>query len=170
MYLVLAAAIALRISASRALNSKSDPPSPAKTNLSAECDSFGPPALIAPAAGIDAQITRALEYLYMALKLTSELGKHTPRIPLFGILYNQIGLAYQIEFEIRKTHPDQYPDALTRAREAFEESLAILTHSDGPNSDSVRIVATNYVDLLDEAGLPDEARQIKQRYHLASNN
>ena len=170
VWLVLNAAISLRISAGSALNSKTDPPSPVETNLSAQCDSFGPPPLIAPATGIDAQVTRALEYFDTVLMLTSALRKHWPGSPLFAILYNQIGLTYQIEFEIRKTHPDQYPDALTKAREAFEESLAILTHSDGANSGTARIVATNYVDLLDEAGLTDEASQIKQRYHLVSNN
>jgi len=81
-----------------------------------------------------------------------------------------MGLLYQMEFERSQMHPDQYPDTLAKARDAFEKSLAILTDSDGTKSQSVHAVATNYVDLLIKAKLPDEAKKIEDRYGVTPSN
>jgi hypothetical protein len=170
VYLVLIAAMAMKDSALETLNSRTDGSPPTNSELASKCDNFGPPARTAPAVGFDARISRVSEYFDIVLTLTSELRKRWPGNPVFGTLYNDMGLLYQMEFERSQMHPDQYPGMLVKARDAFEKSLAILTDSGGTKSQSVHAVAANYVDLLIKAKLPDEAKKIEDRYGVAPSN
>jgi hypothetical protein len=63
-----------------------------------------------------------------------------------------------------KMHPDRYPDSLAKAKESFERALAILQYSKGPNSPDVHNIASDYMNLLEVADLPDEAKKLGQRY------
>jgi hypothetical protein len=170
VYLVLELYMDMLQSASQSLDSPSTAAPPTNAELSTKCDNFGPPARTAPVVGFDAQISRALEYFEAILALTSELHKYWPDNKFFGIVYDRLGMLYGTEFEMRAKHPDQYPDALEKAKAAYDEALAILTHSDGIHSTTVSAVATNYVDLLVEAKLPDEAKTIEQRYGVKPSN
>ena len=170
-YLVLAMASSMIELAYRSLHSPSDnASSAAKTDLAAACDNFGPPARTPPAVGFDALVKRDTEYFDALANLTSELHEYSPKHPFFGVVDYWRAELYDVEYQVTSDHPDQYPDSLPNARAAFEESLDIMTHAHGPNSDFVRGDAREYVDLLIKAKLPDEAKRIEDRYGVTPSN
>ena len=152
----------MRFLAYRTLHPQSSD-TPAKTDMSA-CDSFGPAARTPPAVGFDAQVARAAEYLATTLKLSAQLHHYWPDNPMFGWLNYNIAQTHDLEIEMAKAHPGKYPEALAKARKAYEDSLLILSHAFGTHSQPVRQVATEYVDLLVKAQLNDEARKIETQY------
>jgi hypothetical protein len=170
VYLVLEAATLMTAAAYKSLQPQPADSSAAKTDLSADCDNFGPPARTAPAVGFDAQISRASQYFDALLKLTSELHSRWPSHPLFGTVDYRIADLFAVEFKMTKVHPEQYPDSLAEARKSFESSLSILTHATGSGSQIVRSIAAKYVTLLIEAKSPDEAKKIEDRYGVTSSN
>jgi len=166
VYLVLALGLDMVYSADKTLHSHSSQPSMAKTDL-AQCDGSGPPAKTPPPIGFDAQVSRASDYYHAVFELARELHEHWPTHPFFGLLDFRFADLYGLEFEMSKMHPGKYPDSLAKARSAYEDSLAIFTHAEGPNSRFLHTVAVSYVDLLIEAKLNDEAKKIEDRYGVA---
>jgi hypothetical protein len=170
VYLVMSTAALMTASAYRSLQPEPADSRPAKTDLSADCDNFGPPARTAPAVGFDAQIGRASEYFDSLLKLTSELHSRWPSHPLLGIIDYRLADLFALEFKMTKAHPEQYPDSLAEARKSYESSLSIMTHARGIGSQFVRTTAAEYAGLLNEAQLPDEAKKIEDRYGVTASN
>ncbi|HLH93459.1 MAG TPA: hypothetical protein VKX28_33960 [Xanthobacteraceae bacterium] len=152
----------MRFLAYRTLHPKSND-APAKTDMS-ECDRFGPQARTPPAVGFDAQVARAAQYLATTLKLTAQLHHYWHDNPLFGWLDYNIAQTHELEIEMAKTQPGKYPEALAKARKAYEGSLLILSHAFGTRSQPVRQVAADYVDLLVKVRLNEEAEKIEAQY------
>lgn len=166
VYLVVAAANEMTEAAAEHLQPTSSNSSAAKIDLSAECDNFGPPAQTPPAIDFDAEIGRASAYFDALLKLTSELHSHWPSHPIFGAVDRGLAGLYQVEFEMSKVHPQRYPGSLAKARKNYEESLSIFTHSAGANSQIVHDVASDYIGMLLDAKLPNDAKTVEQRYGI----
>jgi hypothetical protein len=165
VYLVLALAWDMAVLADRTLHPKSGEASSEKPDL-AQCDSSGPPAKSPLPRGFDAQVSRASEYHRAAAELAGGLHEYWPDHPLFGLLSYRWAILYGLEFEMSKMHPGEYPDSLVNARNAYEDSLRILTHADGPNSQFLHAIAVDYVDFLVGAKLNDEAKKIGDRYKV----
>jgi hypothetical protein len=157
---------AMRSLAYKTLHPGSSSVSAPSTDLS-KCDTFGPPKRTPLPVDFDAQVSRAEEYYGGVVKLTTSMHQYWPGNQLFGVLDNHEGMLYAIEFEMSKAHPGQYPDSLAKAKGAYADSLAILTHASGPGAAIVQIVAQNYLDLLIEAGLTDEAKKIETAYGVS---
>ncbi len=169
VYLLLDAGVVLMTRASQSLDAKSDNAPAANVDLASKCDDPAAQGRSAAASDFDAQISRASSYFDTVLALTSELRRYWPRHPIFGLVNYRLASLYQLEFKAAKTRPDRYPDALSKSREAYDQALAILAYSDGMDSSYVRSIASDYVDLLNEANLPDEAKQVAQRYGIPTN-
>jgi hypothetical protein len=168
-YLVMQLGMDMRDVADQTLHAKSDSPPPAKTDL-AQCDGFGPTARTPPPVGFDAHVSRASEYYVALLRLTKELHDAWPTHPFFGWVEFRLAGLYAIEFEMSKVHPEQYSAALAKARNAYQRALSIITNADGANSQYVHTIATEYVDVLVEANLPEEAKKIESTYGVTPSN
>jgi tetratricopeptide (TPR) repeat protein len=112
-----------------------------------------------------ATLTERALALYEEIRdLTKDVSQFWPRHPFFGFLNYNFAWLYRTQFMMTKMHPDRYPDSLAKAKESFERALAILQYSKGPNSPDVHNIASDYMNLLEVADLPDEAKNLGQRY------
>lgn len=166
VYLLVRFGDSMRALASKTLRSQSGSDSLTRPDVS-KCDAFGPPERTPLPVGFDSQVNRAAEYYDDVSKLMTGMHQYWPGNPLFGVLDNSEGLLEAMKFARSKTHPGQYPDSLTKSKGAYAGSLAILTHASGPKSQMVQVVAQNYVDVLVEGGLTDEAKKIEIQYGVS---
>jgi hypothetical protein len=170
VYIVILAGMELRDSAASLIHSTTNTPSPTNDELSTTCDSFGPPATTPAAVGFEAKVTRASQYFAAALKLTEQLQKDWPGNPIFDDIYLRIASLYQTEYEWRQTHPNEYPDALQKARNAYDKSLSNAAVSLGPKTDFVQGVASDYASFLLEAQQSADAKKIEAQYGVTARN
>jgi hypothetical protein len=112
------------------------------------------------------QAARAQAIFQEISDLTASVRQGWPRHSFFGLLESEIGWLHQTEFEVTRIHPDRYPDSFAKAKNAFEQAIAIYEYSKGPNSPELRNVAGMYIALLKAANQADAARKLAQRYGL----
>jgi hypothetical protein len=112
------------------------------------------------------QVGRAQALFQEISDLTEGVRQGWPRHSFFGLLEGEIGWLHQTEFEVTKVHPNRYPNSFAKAKNAFEQAIAIWEYSKGPNSEELRNVAEMYVALLKSANQVDAAKKLAQRYGL----
>lgn len=159
----------MRDVADEALHPNSDEASAAKTDWDF-CSRRGPTLKTPPAVGFDAQISRAIAYHDVKLSLIEPLRKYWSENMLFGTAEFQLAQIYKLEYQRSQKQAGAYPDALGKARSAYEDALKILSHAEGPRSQFVQEIAGEYADLLNDAKLPAEAKKIKAQYGVTASN